>query len=203
MNRVFETIIVLVLLLGSIILHELAHGVVAYWLGDRTAKESGRLTLNPLKHLDLGMSLVVPVVLFLMGMPVMGGAKPVPVNSRNLKFKEWGMALVALAGPLMNFLLAFVLFMVYYWTGSGIAFQAMTVNLSLMLFNLIPIPPLDGSRVIYAIAPDMVREWLLKVENYGILIVYGLVLVFGGVLSNLMFDGMNGIYQFFRFIVGI
>ena len=140
-------LITFLILILSIILHELAHGVMAFWLGDRTAKENGRLTLNPLNHLDPMMSVVLPMMLLLMGMPVMGGAKPVPVNARNLKFREWGMALVALAGPLMNFLLAFLLFLIYFWTGSDIASSAMTVNLSLMIFNLIPIAPLDEDAI--------------------------------------------------------
>ena len=101
-------VITLVIILFSMVLHELSHGLVAYWLGDTTAKEDGRLTLNPLKHLDPFMSVLLPMMLYFMNAPVFGGAKPVPVNSRNLKGKEWGMALVALAGPLMNFILAFI-----------------------------------------------------------------------------------------------
>ena len=90
-------IITLIIILVSMVLHELSHGVVAYWLGDKTAKNDGRLTLNPLKHLDPYMSVLLPMMLYFMNAPVFGGAKPVPVNSRNLKGKEWGMALVALA----------------------------------------------------------------------------------------------------------
>ena len=95
-------VIVLVVTVFSVVLHELAHGVVAYWLGDRTAKNAGRLTLNPLKHIDPIMSIIVPVVLYIIHAPVFGGAKPVPVNYRGLKWREWGMALVAIAGPLTN-----------------------------------------------------------------------------------------------------
>ena len=82
-------VIVLVIVLASVILHELSHGLVAYWLGDKTAKEAGRLTLNPLKHIDPFMSILVPVVLYLLKAPVFGGAKPVPVNYQNLKWREW------------------------------------------------------------------------------------------------------------------
>ena len=195
-------ILMLALVLVSIILHELAHGLMALWLGDKTAKNNGRLTLNPLNHLDPIMSVIMPLMLLLMRMPVMAGAKPVPVDSRNLKWKEWGMALVALAGPFMNFLLAFILFLVSVWTGSDIAFEAMTINLGLMIFNLIPLPPLDGSRILYAIAPYMVRSLIVRFENYGIFVIYGLILFFGNGFSHLMVGGMNTIYQFFRFIIG-
>ena len=111
-------IIVLIIVVGSVILHELAHGVVAYWLGDRTAKDAGRLTLNPIKHIDPFMSILVPVVLYMLRAPVFGGAKPVPINSHNLKWKEWGMAIVAVAGPLTNFLIAFIAFLIAYFSGS-------------------------------------------------------------------------------------
>ena len=113
-----QIVIVLVIAVFSVILHELAHGLVAYWLGDKTAKEAGRLTLNPIKHIDPYMSILVPVVLFILKAPVFGGAKPVPINSRNLKGKEWGMALVAIAGPLTNFLVALISFLIGYFSGA-------------------------------------------------------------------------------------
>ena len=198
-------IITLVIILFSMMLHELAHGYVAYLLGDTTAKDDGRLTLNPLKHLDLYMSIILPMILYFIGAPILGGAKPVPVNSRNLKGREWGMALVALAGPLTNFLLAFISFMVWYWTRGEASFmlQAMSVNLGFMIFNLLPIPPLDGSRILYALSPDGVRVALLSMERYGIFMVYVLILVLGGVFSNFMVNIMNDIYQFFCMIVGL
>lgn len=202
--KIIEALIVLAIILVSMVLHELAHGVVAYWLGDTTAKEDGRLTLNPLKHLDPYMSVILPMLLYLIGAPVFGGAKPVPVNSHNLKGKEWGMALVALSGPLMNFILAFLGFIVYRFTGySEIAFQFVTINLGFMIFNLIPIPPLDGSRILYAIAPNGVRRVFERLEQYGIMLVYILVL-FGGslFLNGLITGGMAGIWQFFVFITG-
>ena len=93
-------LIILIIIVASVILHELAHGVVAYWLGDSTAKDAGRLTLNPIKHIDPYMSILVPVVLYILNAPVFGGAKPVPINPNNLKWKEWGMALVAVADVL-------------------------------------------------------------------------------------------------------
>ena len=215
-----SVIVVLVIVVGSVILHELAHGAVAYLLGDRTAKDAGRLTLNPIKHIDPYMSILVPVILYLLNAPVFGGAKPVPVNFRNLKWHEWGMALVALAGPLTNFLIAFLTFIIghavgligfepgsglFYTANSTTAFilaEIVMINLGFMIFNLIPIPPLDGSRVFYAISPDFIRNILDTLERYGIFIVYALILFFGQLFTNLMTNGIEGILNFFNLIVG-
>ena len=209
---VLKIVIVLVIAIASVILHELSHGLVAYWLGDHTAKDAGRLTFNPVKHIDPYMSILVPVVLYIIGAPVFGGAKPVPVNYRNLKWNEWGMALVALAGPFTNFLLAFIFFLIGHFSGlfslssgnigSFIIVEAVYINLGFMIFNLIPIPPLDGSRVLYAIAPDGFRNILANLERYGIIIVYMMILLFGNLFSNLMINGMNGVLHLFYFIVG-
>lgn len=210
----WEGILGLVVILGvilfSMVLHELAHGVVAYWLGDETAKDDGRLTLNPVKHIDPVMSILVPVLLYMSGGPIFGGAKPVPVNTRNLKFGAWGMALVAIAGPITNFLIALVSFLVGYWTSwlnvSGIVGTIFTelvlVNLGFGIFNLIPIPPLDGSRVLYALAPDVVREGMEKFEKIGIIVVMILVIVFPGVISKIMLGGIQGMLTGFYWLVG-
>lgn len=208
---ILQLVIVLVIIVGSVILHELAHGVVAYWLGDRTAKDAGRLTLNPIKHIDPFMSILVPVVLYLLRAPVFGAAKPVPVNFRNLKWREWGMALVAFAGPFTNFLIALVAFLISHFSGSIyhfngeipylIAAETIIINLGFMIFNLLPIPPLDGSRILYAIAPDVVRRFLLQVEQYGIIIVYVLVLLLGEVFSGFMVNCTNGILELFYHMV--
>ena len=196
-------VITLVIILFSMVLHELSHGLVAYWLGDTTAKDDGRLTLNPLKHLDPFMSVLLPMMLYFMNAPVFGGAKPVPVNSRNLKGREWGMALVALAGPFMNFLLAFIGFLVFRFCGySDVAVQFVWINLGFMIFNLLPIPPLDGSRLLYAIAPDGAREVLASMETFGVLVVYLLILVGGSLFSNIMINGISGVINFFIMITG-
>lgn len=207
-------IIVLIIIVSSVILHELAHGLVAYFLGDHTAKDAGRLTFNPLKHIDPIMSILVPVVLYMLNAPVFGGAKPVPINSHNLKWREWGMALVALAGPLTNFLIALIAFLIAYFSGvinvynndiSLVQFifaEIIYINLGFMLFNLIPIPPLDGSRVLYAISPDFFRNILASMERYGFIIVYILIFLFGDMFSSLMVGGMNGIINFFYLLTG-
>lgn len=205
-------IIVLVIIVGSAILHELSHGIVAYWLGDHTAKDAGRLSFNPIKHIDPILSILVPVVLYLLRAPVFGAAKPVPINSANLKWREWGMALVALAGPFTNFLIALLSFLIGHFTGwlygaggemvSFIFTELVFINLGFMLFNLIPIPPLDGSRVFYAIAPDGFRNIFTQIEQYGLIVVYMLIFLFGEVFSSLMINGMNGVLNFFYWIVG-
>ncbi|MBO7560446.1 site-2 protease family protein [Candidatus Saccharibacteria bacterium] len=210
--NIVEVLIVLGIILGSVILHELMHGVTAYFLGDRTAKDAGRLTLNPIKHIDPFMSLLVPTLLYVMGAPVFGGAKPVPINTRNLKGKEWGMALVALAGPLTNFLLALIFFLIGHFTGAiynvmspwfFFMREAVLINLGFMIFNLIPIPPLDGSRLLYAIAPDGVRKFLAQMELYGVFIVYFLILILGNFFSGVMAAGVNGVLDFFYKLVGM
>lgn len=210
--NILSIFIILTIVLVSVILHELMHGVVAYFLGDKTAKYAGRLTLNPIKHIDPFMSIIVPVLLYMMNAPVFGGAKPVPVDSRNLKWGEWGMALVAIAGPLTNLVLAFVAFLIGHFTGllygsAGelpmfIVSEFVIVNIGFTIFNIIPIPPLDGSRLLYAISPDGVRPYLAAMEKYGVIIIYILILLLGPVFSNIMVNGMNGILQFFYFVVG-
>lgn len=210
-SNILYILFILIIVVFSVILHELAHGLVAYWLGDRTAKDAGRLTFNPIKHIDPFMSIIVPVMLYILKAPVFGGAKPVPINYYNLKWREWGMALTALAGPLTNFLLAFIAFLIGHFTrllyGAGgellefIFTELVFVNLGFMIFNLIPIPPLDGSRILYAISPDAVRSFLASIESIGFILVYILILLFGEVFSGIMIGGMEGILQFFYYLV--
>jgi len=210
MNYLLTMVVVLVVILISMMLHELAHGYVAYLLGDDTARAEGRLTLNPLKHLDPVLSVALPLLLLFSGGPVFGGAKPVPINTRNLKHGVWGMALVAIAGPLTNFVLAFIGFLIGHFTGwlyAGgvlelIFVEFIFVNLGFGIFNLIPIPPLDGSRVLYAVAPDAVRKVMAGMERWGIILVLVLVVVFPGVISGVMTGAMNGILEAFYWIVG-
>jgi Zn-dependent protease len=202
---------VFVVSISSIILHELMHGIVAYALGDQTAKLSGRLTLNPIKHIDPVMSIIVPVFLALMGMPVFGGAKPVPINTRNLKGGEWGFAAVAAAGPLTNLLLAFIFFLIGHFTGlleaggigAMIIMAGVQINLGFCLFNIIPIPPLDGSRVLYALAPEGVQNFMRSIEQYGFIIIYALLLICGTAFSMFIYNGEIGIIKAFYWLVGV
>lgn len=195
-------------------LHEIAHGLMAYRLGDETAKLSGRLSLNPLKHLDPFMSVILPLFLATMHMPVFGGAKPVPINTRNLKYGEWGFALVALAGPVTNILLAFLFFAVAHFAGvpvSGAIYTdssiptiffstAVFVNIGFAVFNILPIPPLDGSRLLYAIAPDGIRPAIAAFERYGVFIIYLLILVGGSLFSIYMSTAISNVFHLFTLI---
>ena len=202
-------IIVLVTILLSMTLHEAMHAFMGHFLGDDTAKAQGRLTLNPLKHIDPVMTIALPVVLAIMGGPIFGGAKPVPFNPHRVRYGEWGAAMVALAGPLTNLLIAFVVFGVGVILGvissDGVAMNltgtiiwtAVQVNLGFFIFNILPIPPLDGSRVVYALAPEVVRRGMEQIERYGIMLVFALVLVGSSVLGQVMVGGMNAILQLF------
>lgn len=211
MSYLVSILIAFGVILVSMMLHELAHGYMAYALGDDTAKLEGRLTLNPLKHLDPVLSLLMPLLLFLSGGPIFGGAKPVPVDSRNLKHGAWGMALVAFAGPMTNFILAFVAFLVGHFTGilyaggvaGAICVDFVTINLGFGIFNLIPVPPLDGSRILYAIAPDPIRDLMEGMERWGIIVVMVLVVVATPLISTIMSGAMDGILTAFYWLVGV
>ena len=210
MTVILGAVIVFGIIIVSMVLHELAHGYVAYWLGDSTAKDDGRLTLNPLAHLDPMMSVVLPMISFLLGGVVFGGAKPVPVNFSRLKGGVWGMALVAAAGPLMNFLIAFValaLGIKMSTLGQGlwgeILLQFVRVNLGFGVFNLIPIPPLDGSRILYALMPDGVRELMDKIERGGVFLIYALILIGGGIFTSVMTGAITEVLKLFYWILGL
>lgn len=204
--------IVIGVILVSMTLHEVMHGYVAYLLGDDTAKLQGRLTLNPVKHIDPFLTLLLPVLLAISGLPIFGGAKPVPFNPARVKYDEWGAALVAVAGPLTNLFIAFLVFGVGVVSGvigdagvqvslaGTIIMTAIMVNLGFFIFNMLPLPPLDGSRVIYALAPDFVRRGMEVIERFGIIFVFALVLLAGPLLGTLMISGVNGVLDIFSWI---
>ena len=191
-------IIVIVVILLSMTLHEAMHAFVGYWLGDDTAKAQGRLTLNPIKHIDPFLTILLPIMLAISGLPIFGGAKPVPFNPQNVRCGEWGAALVALAGPLTNLVLAFVIFGIRQVAvmpeGSiwyGVASIAIDVNLGFFVFNMIPLPPLDGSRVLYALAPEFVRRGMEAIERYGVIVVFAVILLAGPSLGTFMSAVIN------------
>jgi Zn-dependent protease len=191
-------VIVLGVILLSMTLHEAMHAYVGYWLGDNTAKLMGRLSLNPIRHIDPFLTIILPISLALTGLPIFGGAKPVPFNPHNVRFGEWGAALIAIAGPLTNLVIAFLAYGVWVLTGSvsggignEIIVALVTVNLGFFIFNLIPIPPLDGSRVLYALAPDFFRRGMEFVERYGIVVLFIIILVAGPAIGTLMGAAIN------------
>ena len=202
-------VIVLGVILISMTLHEAMHAYASYWLGDDTAKMQGRLTLNPIKHIDPFMTILLPLLLAMSGAPVFGGAKPVPFNPNKVQGEEWGIAMVAIAGPLINFLIAFLTFGLWVLInpGSDIANQifltAIYVNLGFFVFNMIPIPPLDGSRLLYALAPDFFRNIMESIEKFGVFFVFIFVLLASPVLMSFMSDSMAAIFNLFRLIFGL
>ena len=185
-------------------LHEAMHAYAGYWLGDDTAKLQGRLTLNPIKHIDPFLTILLPIMLAISGLPIFGGAKPVPFNPHNVRWGEWGAALIALAGPLTNFFIAFIVFGIWVLTGVsnqgiwGEIFSiAVSVNLGFFVFNMIPIPPLDGSRVLYALAPEFVRRAMETMERFGIIVVFAVILIAGPYLSIFMSTAINFFFEVF------
>ena len=186
-------VILSVLLLYSVIFHELAHGWVAYKMGDPTAKLLGRLTLNPIKHLDPFGSLMLLIVGF-------GWAKPVPINLGNIPAdqRRKGLILVSAAGITANIIFAFVALLLLRLISpepSGMAQQVLLllahINIILAAFNLIPIPPLDGSKILMGFAPESVSRVLIQIEPFGFFIVIGLL--YSGVL--------NPVINFFQYII--
>jgi len=186
-------VVVIAVILISMTLHEAMHAFVSYWLGDDTAKLQGRLTLNPIKHIDPFLTLLLPVMLALVGAPIFGGAKPVPFNPDRVRHGDWGAALVAIAGPLTNLLIAFIGFGLFVIFGVsqddllGYILQIVVgVNLGFFVFNMIPIPPLDGSRVIYALAPEFVRRGMEAIEQFGVFFIFIVVLLASSALGVYM-----------------
>ena len=207
---------VLVVILVSMTLHEAMHAFMGYFLGDDTAKAEGRLTLNPLKHIDPFMTLLLPLLLAVLGLPIFGGARPVPFNPQRVRHGEWGAAFVALAGPLTNLFLAFLAFGVGVVSGvitSGGLIQntlvgqiislVVLVNLGFSVFNMLPLPPLDGSRVLYALAPESVRRGMEWIERYGVMVVFLIIMIGQAAIGRIMMFATNGVIQFFCMIFGV
>lgn len=174
----------LAVLLMSVVIHEVSHGVVALWQGDPTAKFMGRLTLNPIKHLDLWGSFLVPLMLFVFsaGNFLFGWAKPVPYNPYNLRNQKWGAAMVGAAGPAANFLIAIVfgIALRFFPTTSDLPFLQnlfqlfviiVMLNILLGVFNLVPIPPLDGSKLLFSVLPPHMSHIQQFLEQYGFIIL--------------------------------
>ncbi len=205
-----EVIILIVVLIFSIMVHEIAHGLAALWQGDSTAQQAGRLTLNPIKHLDPWGSFIVPFFLIISGIGVVfGWAKPVPYNPYNLKNQKHGPAIVGAAGPLSNFVLALLagvlmrLFLVLGVSSSSIIFIVLfffiQVNILLMIFNLLPIPPLDGSKLLFTFLPISEHTKQL-LEQYGFVFILLFLFLFASAFGSVV----NAIMRLFsEYVVGV
>ncbi len=207
--------LIIVVVLLSMTLHEAMHAYTSNWLGDDTAKAQGRLTLNPIAHIDPFLTLALPVMLAVLGLPIFGGAKPVPFNPARVKYGEYGAALVGVAGPLTNLVIAFFAFGIAALMGinagdffaSSFADQAFTtivlVNLGFFIFNMLPIPPLDGSRLLYALAPDGFRSVMETIERQGIILVFAIILLFSSQIGMFILAARTIIVSFFTAIFGL
>lgn len=197
-----DTIFQIAILIFSVIIHEVSHGTMAYYLGDMTAKRAGRLTLNPLPHIDMMGSVILPALMVITHSPILfGWAKPVPYNPYNLrKGGRWAEALVAFAGPASNFALAILFgfairFGIVPEAAVGLAFMAVYINILLGIFNLIPIPPLDGSKVLPSLLPRSLAAQYTQLTatfsrspmlGFGAVIVF--IMIFGSVFSTFVFN---------------
>jgi len=199
MFGIIEIIVLIIVLIFSIIFHEVAHGMAAYALGDSTAKEHGRLSLNPIRHIDFFGSILLPGTLILINVIsgingfVIGWAKPVPINPLNFRDRKWGNAKVSIAGPAANILLALIfgLALRFFILGIGnlpeqvamVFVYIVQINLTLAIFNLIPIPPLDGSHILFALFPRISNEIKISLMRYGMFILLAVIFFAGDYIS--------------------
>ncbi|MBL7142154.1 MAG: site-2 protease family protein [Candidatus Pacebacteria bacterium] len=199
-----EIVFILLILFFSIVIHEVAHGSVALHLGDETAKRAGRLTLNPIKHIDPLGTILVPLLLLFATLgkgPIIGWAKPVPINPLNFRDQRWGTLKVAIAGPATNFLLAVIFGLAIRFLSLSqpllMLFSIIVIyNFAWAVFNLIPVPPFDGSHILFSFFPGKLLEIRRFLERYG-LFVFLFFIFFGGL--NLIFKSA---YFLFSLVTG-
>ena len=195
-----STIFYVIILIMSVVIHEVSHGFMAEYFGDDTARNAGRLTLNPINHLDLFGSIILPAVLIIAHSPFLfGWAKPVPYNPNNLRDRKWGTLAVASAGVLANFLIAVIFGIIIRLTASSglpagfyvITSAIVLVNLALGIFNLVPIPPLDGSKILFSFLPESAFNFMIAYERYALI----LLLIFIVFLSPYLFPILSFLFH--------
>jgi len=201
-NTVIGIALYIVIVVIALTIHEFSHAWAGHLLGDVTAKQEGRLTLNPAAHIDPLTTLVMPIALIFFGSPVIfGAAKPVPFNPYAVRYGRWGAALVAVAGPFSNLIMAtFVGLYLRLAPISGVyekfLLEFMLINLAFFIFNMIPFPPLDGSRVLYAVVPGSVRDVMDQMERYGLLLVFAFIFIAFSFLSPFISSAVSSIASF-------
>lgn len=193
--------LVAIIILISIAVHEAMHAFTAHALGDSTAQEEGRLTLNPFKHVDLFLTVLLPIVLLLLNLPPIFIAKPVPINPERVRYGEYGTALIGIAGPLTNLALAVLGALVSLLGGfTGVTQDIIElfvyINIIFFVFNMIPFPPLDGSRLLYAFAPDPLRRVMLQIESAGFIAIIIFVLLLLPFISPVISNVTETIFTF-------
>lgn len=198
-----DLVIIFVSIILSMGIHEAMHAFTSHWLGDTTAKDMGRLTLNPLKHIDILTTVLLPMILILIGAQPFFIAKPVPFNPSRVKYEEFGAALIGIAGPLTNLGLAVIAALIVHATGMAVGTDLfrifgifIQVNLAFFVFNMIPFPPLDGSRLLYAFAPEPIQRIMYQIESGGLMTIIIFMFVFYPILGPVVVRFIDSLYLF-------